>query len=420
MRWLVDPKVAPLVCDSILVKAQKSCRRIQALVVRIPKSVRDMKRKKRNKQEKRAKMMQGLQHMKIKIPQKSPEDEEDSPIKQQSELGQMTGQVGQSEALAGANPNAGGLGSNIMLATAPFIDDAFEMIRKKRDEPKFDDEKPKKTTTIDTALSRRRGKKGKGKKKRGEKTTESTKGRGKTRTLKPGYVRNPRAMTALRSGQAPYQTFGLMGSRRQSPTRFIRLTTSSGRSTPRAGMENPQRKLGQDLAQERRQAMPTTDDPVATPTTSVEARKVRALRGSRDSRPDKRALHKPREPGVAGGKQMSRATSLAGGSGGIGSTDAILASEEFLLKRAQKLKLGISPRDRIEYRHLIDQLNHLLRRLMRKEDKSMQGATDGSSPNSSGGLTSNPTGATETDPDDDATMWGAHAYDLYTRRGGVG
>ncbi|MAA64166.1 MAG: hypothetical protein CL581_05215 [Alteromonadaceae bacterium] len=376
--------------------------------------------KKRNKQEKRAKMMQGLQHMKIKIPQKSPEDEEDSPIKQQSELGQMTGQVGQSEALAGANPNAGGLGSNIMLATAPFIDDAFEMIRKKRDEPKFDDEKPKKTTTIDTALSRRRGKKGKGKKKRGEKTTESTKGRGKTRTLKPGYVRNPRAMTALRSGQAPYQTFGLMGSRRQSPTRFIRLTTSSGRSTPRAGMENPQRKLGQDLAQERRQAMPTTDDPVATPTTSVEARKVRALRGSRDSRPDKRALHKPREPGVAGGKQMSRATSLAGGSGGIGSTDAILASEEFLLKRAQKLKLGISPRDRIEYRHLIDQLNHLLRRLMRKEDKSMQGATDGSSPNSSGGLTSNPTGATETDPDDDATMWGAHAYDLYTRRGGVG
>lgn len=377
--------------------------------------------KKREKQEKRAKMMQGLQHMKIKIPQKNPDDEEDSPIKEQAELGQMTGQVGQSEALAGANPNAGGLGANIMLSTAPFIDDAFEMIRKKRDEPKFDDEKPKKTTTIDTALSRRRAKKGKRKKRIGEKTTESVKtSRKKGGTLKPGRVRTPGQMTALTSGQAPYRTFGLMGSRRQSPTRFIRLTTSSGRSPPRAGLANPQKKLGQDLAQERRQAMPTTDDPVATPTTSVEARKPRALRGSRDSRPDKRALHKPRETITPGGKEMSRATSLAGGAGGIGSTDAILASEEFLLKRAQKLKLGISPRDRIEYRHLIDQLNHLLRRLMRKEDKSMQGATERSSPNSSGGLTSNPTGATETDPDDDATMWGAHAYDLYTRRGGVG
>ena len=98
--------------------------------------------KKREKQEKRAKMMQGLQHMKIKIPQKR-EDEEDSDMKRQAEAGQMSGQVGQNEALAGANPNASGLGTNILLSTAPFIDDAFEMIRKKRGEPKFDDEKPK-------------------------------------------------------------------------------------------------------------------------------------------------------------------------------------------------------------------------------------------------------------------------------------
>ena len=66
--------------------------------------------KKREKQEKRAQMMQGLQHMKIKVPQKKTEDEEDSPIKEQSELGQMTGQVGQSEAIDGANPRASGIG----------------------------------------------------------------------------------------------------------------------------------------------------------------------------------------------------------------------------------------------------------------------------------------------------------------------
>ena len=65
-------------------------------------------------------------------------------MKRQAEAGQMSGQVGQNEALAGANPNASGLGTNILLSTAPFIDDAFEMIRKKRGEPKYDDEKPKK------------------------------------------------------------------------------------------------------------------------------------------------------------------------------------------------------------------------------------------------------------------------------------
>ena len=37
--------------------------------------------KKREKQEKRARMMQGLQHMKVSVPQKDPEDEEDSRAK---------------------------------------------------------------------------------------------------------------------------------------------------------------------------------------------------------------------------------------------------------------------------------------------------------------------------------------------------
>ena len=59
--------------------------------------------KKREEQEQRAYKLQGLQHMKIKIPQKDPEDEEDSQVKQQAELSQLTGQVGQSEANAGAN-----------------------------------------------------------------------------------------------------------------------------------------------------------------------------------------------------------------------------------------------------------------------------------------------------------------------------
>ena len=390
--------------------------------------------KKREKQEKRAKMMQGLQHMKIKIPQKR-NDEEDSDMKRQAEAGQMSGQVGQNEAIDGANPRGsfgGGAGMNMLLSSAPFIDDAFDMIRKKKkDGPKFDDEKPKKTTTIDTVLSRRRAKKGRRKKKMG-KTTESFKGRqGKSKkklfgnVTRPGYVRNPGAMTALRGGQAPYQTFGLMGSRRQSPTAPRFLTVSSGRSRARQAT-NPRTKLGQDVRQEVRQDTPTQDLTPPTPTVTPEARIARAVRGSRDSRPHKKATRQPRTASTPGGKDLTESISFGGGAsamaaGGIGSTDdAILASEEFLLKRAQKLKLGISARDRIEYRQLIDQLNHLLRRLMRKEDKSMQGADEKSSPNSSGGLSSNPTGPTETDPEYDATRWGTHAYGMYVRRGGVG
>lgn len=380
--------------------------------------------KKREKQEKRAKMMQGLQHMKIKIPQKR-EDEEDSDMKRQAEAGQMSGQVGQNEALAGANPNASGLGTNILLSTAPFIDDAFEMIRKKRGEPKYDDEKPKKTTTVETQLARRRAKKGK----RGKKTVTTEKLKTsrstKKKRLKAGKVRTPGQMTVSTAGQAPYRTFGLMGTRRPSPTAPVRLTTSTGRSQARASYQNPRDKLGLDERQAMRQSQPTQDVTPPIPTVVEGARTARAPRGLKRKKPHSKAIRQPRTAPTPGGKEASEATSLATGgasamaAGGIGSTDAILASEEFLLKRAQKLKLGISPRDRIEYRHLVDRLNHLLRRLTRKEDKSMQGADEKSSPNSSGGLTSNPTGATETDPDDDATRWGTHAYDLYVRRGGI-
>lgn len=379
--------------------------------------------KKREKQEKRAKMMQGLQHMKIKVPQKHEEDEEDSDMKRQAEAGQMSGQVGQNEANAGANPKGGGM--NILLSTTSFIDDAFDMIRKKRGEPKFDDEKPKKTTTVETQLARRRAKKGK----RGKKTVTTEKLKtsrsGKKKRLKAGKVRTPGQMTISTAGQAPYRTFGLMGSRRPSPTAPIRLTTSTGRSQARASYQNPRDKLGLDERQAMRQSQPTQDVTPPIPTVVESARTPRAVRGIGRKKPHSKALRQPRTTRTPGGAEASKETSLATGgasamaAGGIGSTDSILASEEFLHKRAQKVKVGISPRDRIEYRHLVDRLNHLLRRLTRKEDKSMQGVDGKSSPNSSGGLTSNPTGATETDPHDDATRWGTHGYDLYVRRGGI-
>jgi hypothetical protein len=379
--------------------------------------------KKREDQDKRAKMMQGLQHMKIKIPQKDLEDEEDSPIKEQSELGQMTGQVGQSEANAGANPRASGMaGTNIMLSNN-FIDEAFDLIRKKRDKPAFDTEKPKRTKTVEDVKQRRRGLKGGRRRKRGDVRVEDKKRKrakkGSGRPLRSGAGRRPALASTFTSSRAPYTSFGT-GYTYGQRTAPQRLPGFTGRSRAKRSYPDPRQREHEADLQQYRQNLPLLDTSPQTPTKTATQRLSTPIRGRGRKKPHSKAMRQPKQTDTPGGKIMSEATSLAGGGGGgIGSTDAILASEEFLHKRAQKVKLSISPRDRIEYRRLVDQLNHLMRRLMRKEDKSMQGATDGPSPNSSGGLTSSPTGATETDPEDDATTWGAHAYDLYTRRGGI-
>jgi hypothetical protein len=65
--------------------------------------------KKQHEQEKRARMLQGLQHLKIKIPQQNQEDEE-RPTEEAGEIGQM----GQADAIDGANPRANGLGMGVM------------------------------------------------------------------------------------------------------------------------------------------------------------------------------------------------------------------------------------------------------------------------------------------------------------------
>ena len=364
--------------------------------------------KKREKQEKRAKMMQGLQHMKIKIPQKNPEDEDDSDMKQQAELGQMTGQVGQSEAIDGANPNASGLGSNIMLST-DYIDEAFEMILKRKEKPSFDSDKPQKTTTIETVRARDRAKTGKKRRSRKNVTVESQKRRRRRKgsgvPLKAGNVRSPASMTSMASARAGYMMSpGYTYRQRTAP---VRLTQSTGRSRAKASYPDPRQREAEAMRQQIRQTQPTQDITPPVPTVTPQSRLTRGPRGRGRAKPHTKAMRQPRTASTPMGQEMTEATSLAGGA------DSLLA------KGRQKVNLGISARDRIEYRNLIDKLNKLLREMMRKGDKSMEGADRGSSPNSSGGLTSNPTGATETDPEDDATTWGTHAYDLYVSRGGI-
>ena len=380
--------------------------------------------KKREKQEKRSRMMQGLQHMKVSVPQKNPEDEEDSQKKQQAELGQMTGQVGQSEAIDGANPRGGGLGNNIMLSDAEF-EGVIEVIRKKEG-PKYDDEKPQATTDIGTVQARQRAKKGKKKRARKTKTVESLKTKrrrkGKGTPLKAGNVRQPGAMTALNAARSRVQMgTGYTYRQRTAP---IVVTTSTGRSRAKQSYPDPRERTAEAERQALRQAQPTQDVTPQIPTMTTQSRGARSPRGRTRQRPHKKAERMPSTAATPMGAEMSEHTSLAGGgasamaAGGIGSSDALMAKAK-MPKITLKVGTGLSARDKIEYRRLIEQLNFLMQRAMRKADSSKDDPPTKQSPNGHPRQTSAPTGPTETDPEDDPTMWGAHAYDLYVRRGGI-
>lgn len=80
--------------------------------------------KKQEKQEKRARLLQGIQHLQIKIPQQNKEDEE----RPTEEAGELAGQVGQADAIDGANPRANGQGMGVM--TGEPMDLAFDVIKK--------------------------------------------------------------------------------------------------------------------------------------------------------------------------------------------------------------------------------------------------------------------------------------------------
>lgn len=356
--------------------------------------------KKQDKQEKRARAMHGIQHLKIKIPQQNTEDEE----RPQEEAGQV-GQLGQADAIDGANQSANGLGMGVM--TGEPMDMAFDVIKKK-DEPKYDREKPKKTTTIGTVRARQRAEKGRKSRKEKTKTLESKK---KTRKRKAGNPlrvdtgRNPGAYTGVMSSHRATQPS--MQYSRQTRTTPNYLTTASMRSGPPAMMSPPRALESEARRAEMAGTMPTQPVTPSIPTELPESRIAHAPRGSaehREATKGPKRMHAPRKPDTPMGAEHSKAHDLA--TGGASMFDSLLAK-------------SMSIRDKQEYRRLIQKLEKLLRGLTNKMDASLDPAPDGPTPNAHPRMTSAPTGATETDPDDDPTMWGTHAYGLYTRRGGL-
>ena len=356
--------------------------------------------KKQHEQEKRARMLQGLQHLKIKIPQQNQEDEE-RPTEEAGEIGQM----GQADAIDGANPRANGLGMGVM--TGEPMDVAFDSIKKK-DEPKYDRSKPKKTTTIDTVRARQRAEKGRKSRKEKTKTLESKK---RTRKRKSG---NP---LRVDTGQNPGSYTGVMGAHRatQPSMQYSRQTRTipsylslfSGRSGAKTAYADPRGREAESQRSDIGAHQPTQRITPSIPTMRIDSRVAHAPRGSaqhRDALMGPKKTHTPRKPDTPMGAEHSSAHDLA--AGGASPFSSLLAK-------------GMSIRDKQEYRRLVQKLEKLLRGLTRKMDASLDPAPDGPTPNAGPRQTSAPTGATETDPDDDPTMWGTHAYGLYARRGGI-
>ena len=357
--------------------------------------------KKQQEQEERAKIIQGIQHLKIKIPQQNAEDEE----RPTEEAGELAGQVGQADAIEGANPHGNGLGRVVM--TGEPMDMAFDSIKKK-DEPKYDTDKPKKTTTIDTVRARAREKKGRKRRSGKTVTIESKK---KTRKSKAG---NP---LRVDTGLNPGGYTGVMASHRasqpsvqyssQTQTRPNYLSLFSGRSKPKTSYSDPRGREAESQRADMAATQPTQRITPSIPTVRADSRIVHAPRGSaehRDATMGPKKTHTPRKPDTPMGEGHSKAHDLA--SGGASMFAPILAK-------------GQSGINRHEYRRIVQKLEKLLRDLTNKMDASLDPAPDGPTPNAGPRMTSAPTGATETDPDDDPTMWGAHAYGLYTRRGGL-
>tara|TARA_R110002096_G_scaffold191699_3_gene373181 strand:+ start:1654 stop:2850 length:1197 start_codon:yes stop_codon:yes gene_type:complete len=357
--------------------------------------------KKQQEQEDRAKIIQGIQHLKIKIPQQNAEDEE----RPTEEAGELAGQVGQADAIEGANPHGNGLGMGVM--TGEPMDVAFDSIKKK-DEPKYDTDKPKKTTTIDTVRARQREKKGRKRRSGKTVTIESKK---KTRKSKAG---NP---LRVDTGLNPGGYTGVMASHRasqpsvqyssQTQTRPNYLSLFSGRSKPKTSYSDPRGREAESQRADMAATQPTQRITPSIPTVRADSRIVHAPRGSaehRDATMGPKKTHTPRKPDTPMGEGHSKAHDLA--SGGASMFAPLLAK-------------GQSGINRHEYRRIVQKLEKLLRDLTNKMDASLDPAPDGPTPNAGPRMTSAPTGATETDPDDDPTMWGAHAYGLYTRRGGL-
>jgi hypothetical protein len=133
----------------------------------------------------------------------------------------------------------------------------------------------------------------------------------------------------------------------------------------------------------------------------------------------------PYQSGVArttGGMDMGTHTPTAPSGVVSGPGQSMFATSQDMLADAEELlrKASVSAGDLLELRQLIRELRRAIRasKLAKGVGEDAEHDDERPTPNAHRATTSNPTGATETDPDDDPRYWGAHPIGLLLPRRG--
>ena len=404
-----------------------------------PESKQAYDEKKRGAAEKRQKAMAGLQHLKIRVQDMKDKGEFDSQ-EGSTELSDLTGPASSTgsplDVAVGAktgtgssmSDGGGGIGREVnsfgfFRSEVAVVSDILKETETLEDKPKRRNRERRRDETLETVVARQAGEKSAKRRQGMDATTETFKqrqSRKEGRPLRTHTGRNPSKYTTVVG-----RTKELVGDTADS--QGPRLTgkrykgEGGSRNPPFIAMPDPREKQSRAARRVVEQSQPTqpATPPAAFQTGHIASREVRQEAGQKPTKQN--TAHKG-PPKIRAPPQTKTPMGAKFGRQGMGGkhksspfADSILASED-----VGKARGKLSSADVTEFKWVLREMRDLLRNRMRKASET-EGHKDDQhkpSPNAHRKQTSSPTGATETDPDEDPRYWGAHPYGLLVGRRG--
>ena len=371
-----------------------------------PREQEKSEHKEVKEKKERQKKLAGLRHIKVKIDQREPKEEK---FDSQAQVGEQAAQTGP-PGMSAAFPPGGGLDAPIQMGEP--IDIAWNnTFRKAKD-------KTSPTETLERVRSRERGRTAARTRARVGTTTETLrsgapKPHKKLRSTGGGFNVFARRISQMseipeKKRQLVGRTEGAVGPRLVTPPRQTRSLTYAA---------DPRIKEARAVYSAVKRDNPQTDIVPTIPFQGGNPPKIKIQRDMPALPKDTatkgpKKLGKPKQPKVPGGKTKS--PTLAKGKGLRALASGVLSSLKDTSRRGSFTHADIA-----EIRSLLGRLKRIAKSdEFHKSFYNQKGDAEGPSPNAHPRQTSHPTGATEADPDDDPTMWGAHPIGLLAPRRG--
>jgi len=370
---------------------------------------------KRDKREKRDRAKAGIQHLKVKV--KNVKRELNEAQKETGELSDLTGPAGSRggdlDNAVGTMTGTGSAMGGGVGAVPPELPGTGNFGQGGAFVRAFDVLKREDTETLESTRSKLRGGKAKRHKKHGFVESHRRQRGGKRLNVS---FRDPkkRAGSHVRHRVHYNPRHGAIRPRVTGP-----LFRGVGGRRAHIAMPDPRQREARltqrYMSQEMPQALPYTAPmrPMTPTATPQRYGRPRSKRG--DDRPS--ALLGPKQI-----KQPRTASTPMGAGFGTGGTSPLALSEDVmeldgLLLKFFAGKAKIRQADVAEFKQLLRDAKRLLSQLKKGYDVGCGDDAEGPSPRGHNKQTSDPKGATESDPEDDATTWGAHSYGIVARRG---